>query len=169
MALKRERRTDPFAQPVKRFCSTVGCEQVAAVGSTRCEACDNRGRMERVRAANEARGLHSVDDMRAYCKRLLRARFLNAKPSFERWAENITQRTVDLIVTHGNDSDVRVLERLFAIGAIDENRKLVPLADRQARRDEIEAKQKAEQERIEAALKAQGVVRRPDIDTEAPA
>lgn len=162
MALKRENVVDKIEREVitKRYCSTVGCEQVAMVGQSICEACDNRIRTERTTAANRARGLETIEQMKAYCKRTLRARLFTTKPSFERWSETMTQATVDLLILHAGKPDEIVLERLRAIGALDENNKLVPLADRPARRAAIEAKQKAERERIDAELRARGIVRR---------
>jgi hypothetical protein len=148
------------------FCATVGCEQRVLFGQRLCQACDERERNEKAMASNRARGLTSVDEMRAYCRRMLKRGLFGDRPSFERWAENITQGTVERLLLMGGKDDGRVLERLRNMGVIDEQNRVVPVDERGARRAALEAARKADRERIEAVLAAQGVVRKT-VDTEA--
>jgi len=55
-------------------------------------------------------------------------------------------------------SDVRLLERLRSIGVIDEKDKLVPLAERAARRGAIEALEKERRAAADAQIAAAGIV-----------
>lgn len=175
MALKAESVVDKIEREagVQRElipCATPGCGGPAFAfvdDRNLCQRCYegqlNTAAFERCKA----RGLVTVDDMRAYCRRILK-RGVFSKPSFERWAEFMTQKTVDWLVMRNDKDDHRVLDRLRALGALDENNKLVPLEERAARRAKVEAERKAERERIDAALKAQGIVR-SDVDALATA
>jgi hypothetical protein len=172
MALKAApKQTQQFApEPPapKRICTTVGCEQVAAAWSAMCEACEDRERVARAEASCRAKGLNTTAERIAYCRKLLRARLFTAKPSFEAWAEPMTQSTVDLLLLHNGRDDERVLARLRALGALDEQNRLVPHEKRAELRAAHEARVRAERERVDAMLKAQGIVRR-EVDTEAKA
>jgi hypothetical protein len=64
----------------------------------------------------------------------------------------------------GTKNDERVLRRFRAMAVIDEHNQLIPHEKRAEVRAAIEARVRAERERIEAMLKAQGVVRRePEV------
>lgn len=167
MALKQAPRTQPFAESVKRFCATVGCEQVALAWSRLCATCEARVRSEAAEASCRAKGLLTVEDRVRYCRDLLK-RGVFGRPSFERWAENLTQPTIDLIVLHGNEDDLRLLARLRDRCVIDAQNRLTAPADRERLRAERAARVEQERARVAEALAAQGVVRR-DIDTEAQA
>jgi hypothetical protein len=160
-------RSEAAARPIVH-CDTVGCEQPAfnrVDGKNLCRGCEDRIRHEQAEAFCRSKGLDTVEQRRAYCKQQLR-NFGRGVPSFERWARAMTQKTIDYLVLADGADDRKVLERLFYLGVIDEHRKLIPLDQREARRGAMEAARKAERERIEAALAAQGVVRR-NVDTEA--
>lgn len=103
-------------------CDTVGCAQYAAPGRTNCEECAGRIRHEASEAFCEAKGLRTLDEKREFCRRLVRGW---TPPSFEQWADNITQRTVDLIAIHAGHSDKRCLERLRNYGVIDQNNRVI--------------------------------------------
>lgn len=140
----------------KLFCDTVGCEQQGAVrigNRILCLTCRDREREVEAQAFCKARGLHTVEDMRAYCMRL--ARSFGRGGSFETWAKNIRQETVDLIELHGNPSDKQALERLRDHGAIDERNQVVPLEAREAlRQARLEEKKRAEAELRERRIVA---------------
>lgn len=157
-----------FASAPRRFCATVGCEQTALSWSKLCGNCTDRERAERAEASCRAKGLLTVEDRVRYCRDLLK-RGVFGRPSFERWAENLTQPTIDLIVLHGNEDDLRLLARLRDRCVIDAQNRLTPAADREGLRAERAARIEEERARVEAHLKAQGVVRREGIDTEAQA
>lgn len=109
----------------------------------------------------KALGLNSVEDMRRYCAQRAR-QVLRGVPSFERWANTITQATVDRIALMGGKDDKRTLERLQDVGVIDADRRIIPVDLREAARAERAGRIRAERERVEAMLKAQGVVRKPE-------
>jgi len=158
MALKRTAaQVDLARAAAKRFCSRQECGNVALAWHQLCEACYEAVRSAEVKASLEARGLKSVEDCKAYCRRMAK-KVLHGAPSFERWAESMTQATVDVIVTMRTPSDVRLLERLRSIGVIDEKDKLVPLAERAARRGAIEALEKERRAAADAQIAAAGIV-----------
>lgn len=104
------------------ICRTVGCRELALVGKPLCDGCDERIRQERSTAFCEAKGLRTLDEKREFCRRLVRGW---TPPSFEQWADTITQRTVDLIAIHAGHSDKRCLERLRNYGVIDQNNRVI--------------------------------------------
>lgn len=95
-----------------------------------------------VRSATEARPPETppacppsplVEDLLAEVRaRIQRAKSDNRTP-FERWADNITQRTVDCIANAG-EKDNDCLKRLRELGVIDERNRLIPKNERFARR-----------------------------------
>lgn len=159
------RGSAPSSNAAVRFCATVGCEGRALIYSTLCQSCETRTRQEKSEARCRELGLVTVEQKRAYCLRMAKQGFGHA-PSFETWAKNISQRTVDIIVTQGGKDSAHCLDRLRNAGAIDEANKLVPLDRREAVRAALEADRRAAREHLEATLAAHGVVRR-EIDTEA--
>jgi hypothetical protein len=150
------------AKPPRPICRTVGCPQPAMNGFTHCQACDERIRHEAAEARCRELGLTTVAERKAYCRRMMKQSF--APPSFERWANHITQAGVDTLVRMGTKGDEQVLRRFRAMAVIDEHNELIPQEKRADVRAAIEARVRAERERIEAMLKAQGVVRRePEV------
>lgn len=114
------------------YCATVGCEQPARRGFNLCEPCETEQRQRASTAFCESQGLRTVEAKREYCKRL--ARSFGRGPSFETWAKNLTQSTVDLIERmDGRDS--KSLERLRGAGVIDGRNKLIPLDARKVAAD----------------------------------
>jgi hypothetical protein len=146
------------------ICRSVGCAQPAMNGFAHCRACEDRLDSERARKACEALGLHTLEQKKAYVRRMMREVF--APPSFDRWAQTIKQGSVDFLVRSGGKDDGKVLDRLRALGVIDGDNKLIPLEKRAEVRAAHEAKVRAERERIDAMLKAQGVVR-PQTEVQA--
>lgn len=146
------------AKPPRPICRTVGCPQPAMNGFAHCRECDERIRHEAAEARCLELGLTTLEEKKAYVRRMAKKVF--GPPSFERWANHITQAGVDTIVRMGTTNDERVLARFRAMAVIDEKNVLVPVAERAARRAANEAKVRAERERIEAILKSQGIVRR---------
>jgi hypothetical protein len=140
------------------ICRAVGCETPAMNGYAHCEACDRRIRQEKSEARCRELGLTTVEEKKAYCRRMA-SRLFN-RPSFERWVENLTQATVDRLALMGGNDDLKTLERFRAHGAIDEQNRLIPHEKRAEVRAAHEALVRAERERLETMLKAQGVVRR---------
>lgn len=145
-------------------CSTASCGEPAFVRDGEANVCrrcyEGRHHNEAFERC-KAMGLNSVDDMRAYCRGMLK-KGIFAKPSFERWAETIKQAAVDRMALIGSDSDLEALERLRAMCVIDAQDKVVPVERREALRAEREAKIRAERERVEAVLKSQAKAREPD-------
>jgi hypothetical protein len=132
------------------------------LGFAHCRACDERIRHEAAEARCRELGLTTVAERKAYCRRMMKQTF--APPSFERWANHITQAGVDTLVRMGTKGDEQVLRRFRAMAVIDEHNQLIPHEKRAEVRAAIEARVRAERERIEAMLKAQGVVRRePEV------
>lgn len=122
----------PVAERPIAYCATVGCEQPARPGFRLCEPCEVEQRQRASNAFCEAQGLTTVEAKRDYCKRL--ARSFGRGPSFETWAKNLTQTTVDLIERmDGRDS--KSLERLRSAGVIDGRNKLIPLDARKVAAD----------------------------------
>lgn len=147
------------AAPV-RYCDTVGCEQPAkhrVDGKALCDGCEERVRGEVSRERCKARGLNTVEEMRAYCRRMA-GRAFGAPPTFEVWAKNITQQTVDILVRMGGRDDLKALDRLRRFGVIDEENRLVPHDQREARRRLFAEQERVDRERFEAEMKAKGVV-----------
>jgi hypothetical protein len=95
---------------------------------TLCQACDERVFHEQAVASCKAKGLDTVEKQRAYCRQMVRS-FGRRAPSFEQWAENITQEAVDRLVLMGGKSDEAVLEKLRAHGAIDGRNKVIPAGE----------------------------------------
>lgn len=50
------------------------------------------------------------------------------RPPFQKWADSITQKTVDAIARFGAENDNECLVRLRALGVIDERNRVVPVA-----------------------------------------
>ena len=107
-------------------CGRGGCKNPARTKFADrwvCFACRDDLHAEESKKACEAKGLRTVDEMRDYCKRMART---FGRPSFDTWAKNMRQETVDLIERiDGQDS--KSLERLRAAGVIDGRNKLIPL------------------------------------------
>lgn len=115
------------ALKTQRYCATVGCEGLALAYSPNCANCDARIRHEKSEARCRELGLVTVEDKRAYCLRM--AKSFGRGPSFETWARNITQRTVDLIALQAAGTQDTCLERLRSVGAIDGRNKLIPVGE----------------------------------------
>lgn len=125
------RTAETASRPVV-FCDGEGCDKPATnrVGDQNlCADCQASIRRARSEAFCHEQGLRTIDEMRAYCRRLARKGFNGV--SFDGWARNMTQRTVDLIAINGAVSDERCLERLRAAGVIDGRNKLIPFDARE--------------------------------------
>lgn len=115
--------------PVRPRCDGVDCENFAAPGRTNCEECATAIRQAASAAFCESQGLRTVKEKREFCRRLTREGLFRGA-SFESWAKNMTQKTVDIIVLNGSAADEHCLERLRAAGVIDGANKLLPLEAR---------------------------------------
>ena len=150
-----------------RYCATVGCEQKARVGALKCESCETRERQERSEARCRELGLTTVEEKRAYCRRMAKTAF-NRTPSFVAWALKMQQRTLDLILLQGGKDAENTRRRLEELGVLGPDGKLLPVDQREEAMVAAREKRAEERAKLEAQLKAQGVVRR-EIDTEASA
>ena len=102
-------------------------------------------------------GLHSVEDCRAYCKKMM-ARFRYGQVgvhSFQRWCEVMRQETVDRLVLMDTKSDRTALDRMRYAGVIDEQNKLIPLDRRAA----VAEERREERRQAEAELRARAIDR----------
>lgn len=135
-------------------CDTDGCGEPAFVrdeGRNYCHRCYEGRRNTEAFERCKAMGLNTVEDMRAYCRQMLKKGIFE-KPSFERWAETMKQATVDAMVRMCTDSDLKTIGRLRAMCAIDADNKIVPLEKRQALRSAMAARIAAESALEDAPL-----------------
>jgi hypothetical protein len=139
------------------ICRTVGCRQPAMNGHAHCQPCTERIRHEEAEAFCQAQGLVTLADKKRFVREKLKS--FARRPSFERWAENMKQESVDFLVRGGGRDDLKVLDRLRAMGIVDDENRLIPLEGRAAAREAREAKVRAERAKAEEILRAQGVVR----------
>lgn len=139
-------------------CDTTGCGEVAFVrgddGLARCRRCYEGHHNSQAFEKCKALGLTSVEDMQAYCRRLTK-RGVFSRPSFDSWAENMKQGTVDAMVRMMTPSDEKALDRLRALCVIDEVNKIVPVELRPALRAERAARIDNERRRVEEVLRQQ--------------
>lgn len=144
--------------PARPRCDGVDCQNFAAPGRTNCVDCATKIRQAASEAWCEAHGLRTAEQKRDYCRRMAGGIFRTA--SFDTWAKNMTQKTVDLIVINGGPTDEHCLERLRVAGVIDSGNKLIPLEGREI----AAAAHRAERARLicerQAELEARGVVER---------
>lgn len=164
-------RSVPSEAGVHLPCDTTGCGDEAWIRDGEqnlCRRCHEGKRNTEAFERCKAKGLNTVADMQAYCRQSLK-KGLFGRPSFERWAETMKQGTVDTMLRMATLSDEKTLERLRTLCVIDAENKVIPVVERQALRDALEAKIRAERERVAKLLGEQGVVRRSDVDTEAAA
>lgn len=168
---KLEREAAASAQQAQLMpCGRGGCKNPARTkfnGRWLCFDCRNDLKSEESRKFCEAKGLRTVDEMRAYCRDT--ARKIGQGVSFETWAKNITQKTVDIIARGGARSDEACLERLRAAGAIDGRSRVIP----QDARAVAKAAYLAERARLivqtEEELRARAAQREPGSDDETTA
>lgn len=160
MAGRLNEKQQQIAEDLKpvRFCATVGCEGKALSYSTSCENCETRVRQEKSEARCRELGLVTVEDKRAYCRKL--ARSFGRGPIFETWAKNMRQSTVDRLALMAAGQEDQCLERLRSIGVIDGRNKLIPLEAREVaadvyRQDRARELVKLQRELAERALKEQ--------------
>lgn len=116
-------------------CGRGGCKNPAQTKFNDrwlCFGCRNDLKSEESRKFCEAKGLRTIDEKREYCKSL--ARTFGRGPTFEEWAQRMTQHTVDLIERMDGDRS-KTLERLRAAGVIDGRNKLIPLEARKIAAD----------------------------------
>jgi len=139
-------------------CDGVDCPNFAARGQTNCDECATRIRQVASAAWCEAHGLHTAEQKRKFCKSMARGLFTTS--SFDAWAKNMTQKTVDIIVLNGSAGDEHCLERLRAAGVINGGNKLIPLDGREIAADVY----RAERARLicerQAELEAREIVER---------
>lgn len=128
-----------------------------------CESCRADMRHEEARKFCESRGLRTVDEMRAYCRD--QAKKFGRGPTFEDWAKNITQKTVDIAERMwGSDNDL--LTRLRAEGAIDGRNKLIPAEARAVAKAAYLAERARQVVAAQAEIAAMAAAREPGADDE---
>lgn len=107
-------------------CGRGGCKNPAKVKVAErwvCFACRDELRSDESRKFCEARGLRTVEEMRAYCKE--KARSFGRAGSFDAWTKNMTQSTVD-IIRRLDGARSPTLDRLLEAGVVDGADKLIP-------------------------------------------
>lgn len=149
--------------PAVRYCTTVGCEKRALPWAPTCQGCFDRERHEASEKRCAELGLVTVEQKREYCRKLARSH-LFGRPSFERWAATITQKTVDLIALQAAGQPDPCLDRLRAAGVIDGRNRLIPAGE--AREIAAEAHRMARAH--EAAMLAKELAERGEVRVEQP-
>lgn len=103
---------DTCGKPARR----VGVKLICA----ECETAERQAAADKFCAEH---GLVTIEDKVAYCKKL--SRTFGRGPTFEQWANRLTQSTVDMI-ERMDGSTSRTLERLRGAGVIDGRNKIIP-------------------------------------------
>ena len=142
----------------RMVCDTKGCDQAAMIrdedGEALCHRCDEGKHNRRAFEHCKALGLNSVEDMKAYCRRTAKTLF-RGQASTDTWLEQMTQPTVDRIVTMGTKTDEKLLERLRAKCVIDNENRVIDPVKRPSLRAARAAHIENERRRAEAELKRQ--------------
>lgn len=145
--------------PARPKCDGVDCQNFAAPGRTNCDECATKIRQAASAAFCEARGLRTLKEKMDFCRRLAKEGLFRGA-SFDAWAKNMTQKTVDIIVLNGSAGDEHCLERLRAAGVINGGNKLIPIEGREIAADAY----RAERARLicerQAELEAREIVER---------
>lgn len=141
------------ASEVTRRCSTAGCPAVALVYSAKCENCTTRERQEKSAARCRELGLVTVEDKRNYCRRI--SKTFGSGITFDTWAKNMTQNTVDRLVLMAAGQQDPCLDRLRSVGAIDGANRLIPLDARAIAADAYRQEKARELVKVQAELAEQ--------------
>lgn len=153
-AAQRALETPP-GQPARVDCDNCAAEpsMVRIGGKNLCLACEQRVRLAEAREFCKSKGLDTVEKQRDYCRRL--ARSFGHRPTaggFQRWADTITQHTVDWMLRMGTKSDEQAIERLRAAGAIDGRNRVIPKEARAVAADAYRAERARQIAKVQEEL-----------------
>lgn len=158
----------PAAAQAQADRSFVKCDRCPNAARNRvgdrnlCLTCQDDIRHEEARKFCEQHGLKTVDEMREFCR--VQARTFG-RPSFETWAANMKQKTVDLIaIMDGPES--KTLDRLKDAGVIDGRNKIIPAGEA---REIAKQARRAERARVICELQAKALVQSSLDDDQAAA
>lgn len=154
MAGRRLSAVDTVAKKV--FCDTVGCEQRAITklpsGKNVCASCKDEEHRKKADAYIKAHNLNTAAECRQHCMALAKRW---REPSFDTWARNMRQVTVDLMV---RQQSTAALERLREACVIDGNNKVIPLEAREIARKAAEQERARRVVKLQEELQAHGII-----------